>query len=75
LKNQWVRFDLRSDGIVRKEVGWNSEMCDPLTLVTHCGFGAIPLCKKGWPSAPARGGFGLDKGMAPNIVAHHAVNG
>jgi hypothetical protein len=44
----------------------------PLTLVENCRWELYPC--KGWPSAPACGGFGLDKGIAPSIVAHHSVN-
>src|SRR5271165_3756714 len=44
----------------------------PLTLVNN---GRSELCPcKGWPPAPACGGFGLDKSIAPSIVAHHSIN-
>jgi len=44
----------------------------PLTLVENCHWELCPC--KGGPSAPACSGFGLDKGIAPSIVAHHSVN-
>jgi mannose-6-phosphate isomerase-like protein (cupin superfamily) len=41
-------------------------------LVDNCRSELCPC--KGWPSAPACGGFGLDKSIARCIVAHHSVN-
>ena len=38
----------------------------------NCRCGLCPC--KGWPSASACGGFGLDKSIARSIVAHHSVN-
>jgi hypothetical protein len=43
-----------------------------MSLVENCHWELCPC--KGGPSAPACSGFGLDKGIAPSIVAHHSVN-
>jgi hypothetical protein len=47
-------------------------MGGPLTLADNCRWELCPC--KGWPSASACGGFGLDKSIAASIVAHHSVN-
>src|SRR5271166_3242213 len=44
----------------------------PLTFGGNCRWELYPC--KGWPLAPACGGFGLDKSIAPSIVAHHSIN-
>ena len=41
-------------------------------MVDNCRWELFPC--KGWPSAPACGGFGLDKSIARSIVAHLSVN-
>jgi hypothetical protein len=72
LNSEWVNFTRRGGRfgpMARVEAAASG---GPLTLVDNCGCELCPC--KGWPSAPACGGFGLDKSIARSIVAHHSVN-
>src|SRR5271166_5455010 len=72
LNFEWVNFARQAVDSARSLGVETVARGGPLTFGVNCRWELYPC--KGWPSAPAYGGFGLDKSITPSIVAHHSFN-